>query len=37
MLRNVLDDETILISVMHVNNETGVFIQPIEEIREIML
>lgn len=36
MLRNVLDDETILISVMHVNNETGV-IQPIEEIREIML
>ena len=35
MLRNVLDDETILISVMHVNNETGV-IQPIEEIREII-
>lgn len=36
MLRSVLDDETILVSVMHVNNETGV-IQPIEEIRDIML
>lgn len=35
MLRSVLDNETILVSVMHVNNETGV-IQPIEEIRDIM-
>lgn len=36
MLYEFLDMETTLISVMHVNNETGV-IQPIEKIREIML
>jgi cysteine desulfurase len=36
MLYDFIDKETTLISVMHVNNETGV-IQPIEKIREIML
>lgn len=36
MLYDFLDNETTLISVMHVNNETGV-IQPIEKIKEIML
>ncbi len=35
MLSNVIDDETTLVSVMHVNNETGV-IQPIEKIKEII-
>lgn len=34
-LRNAADDETTLVSVMHVNNETGV-IQPIEKIKEII-
>lgn len=33
-LKSVIKDETILISVMHANNETGV-IQPIEEIGKI--
>ncbi len=36
MLYDFLSNETTLISVMHVNNETGV-IQPIDKIREIML
>lgn len=36
MLYYVLDNETTLISIMHVNNETGV-IQPIDEVRKIML
>lgn len=30
-LKNALSDQTILVSIMHVNNETGV-IQPVEEI-----
>src|SRR5262249_49896889 len=34
-LRNAITDETILISVMHANNETGT-IQPIEEISAIV-
>ena len=34
-LENMIDDSTILVSVMHVNNETGV-IQPIEKIKEII-
>lgn len=34
-LENAADDNTILVSVMHVNNETGV-IQPVEEIKEII-
>ena len=33
-LKNAIKDETILISVMHANNETGV-VQPIEEIGKI--
>lgn len=33
-LRNAINDETILISIMHVNNETG-NIMPIDEIAEI--
>ncbi|MBN1946897.1 MAG: cysteine desulfurase [Bradymonadales bacterium] len=33
-LASVLDDQTILVSVMHANNETGV-IQPIKEIADI--
>ncbi|RDW21544.1 cysteine desulfurase family protein [Oceanobacillus chungangensis] len=33
-LKNAIQDDTILISIMHVNNETG-SIQPIEEIGEI--
>ncbi len=36
MLYDFLDKETTLISIMHVNNETGV-IQPIEKVKEIML
>ena len=36
MLHDFIDKETTLISIMHVNNETGV-IQPIEKVREIML
>lgn len=36
MLYYFLDNETTLISIMHVNNETGV-IQPIDKIKEIML
>ena len=35
MLQNELDDKTTLVSVMHVNNETGV-IQPIEKIKELI-
>lgn len=31
MLSNILDENTVLVSIMHVNNETGV-IQPVEEI-----
>lgn len=34
-LRNSLRDDTILVSIMHVNNETG-SIQPIEEIKNII-
>ncbi|HWP43363.1 MAG TPA: cysteine desulfurase family protein [Blastocatellia bacterium] len=34
-VRAAIDDETILISVMHANNETGA-IQPIEEIGELV-
>ena len=34
-LKEALDDKTILVSVMHVNNETGV-IQPLEEIGNII-
>lgn len=34
-LLNAITDETILVSIMHVNNETGV-IQPIEEIAEAL-
>lgn len=36
MLRRCLNTETTLVSIMHVNNETGV-IQPIEDIRRIVL
>lgn len=36
MLEYFLDNDTTLVSIMHVNNETGV-IQPIERIKEIML
>ncbi|MBQ8301737.1 MAG: cysteine desulfurase [Clostridia bacterium] len=36
MLADSLNKETTLVSIMHVNNETGV-IQPIEKIKEIML
>lgn len=36
MLYDFLDEETTLVSVMHVNNETGV-IQPIREIEDIIL
>jgi cysteine desulfurase len=36
MLEYFLDNETTLVSIMHVNNETGV-IQPIEKIKKIML
>ncbi len=35
-LDNYLNNETTIVSIMHVNNETGV-IQPIEKIKEIML
>ncbi|MCD8180496.1 MAG: cysteine desulfurase [Firmicutes bacterium] len=35
MLYDFLDEETTLVSIMHVNNETGV-IQPMEKIREII-
>lgn len=34
-VRDLISDETILVSIMHANNETGV-IQPIEEIAEIV-
>ena len=34
-LENAIDDKTILVSVMHVNNETGT-IMPVEEIKSIM-
>lgn len=34
-LKDHLDDETVLVSVMHVNNETGV-IQPIDEISRLV-
>jgi cysteine desulfurase len=34
-LKNALTDRTILVSVMYVNNETGI-IQPIEEIGEVL-
>lgn len=34
-LQNALKDDTTLVSVMHVNNETGT-IQPVEEIKSIM-
>ncbi len=34
-LRKVISDQTILVSIMYVNNETGV-IQPIQEIAEIV-
>lgn len=34
VLKNLIDKETILVSILHVNNETGV-IQPIEEISAI--
>ncbi len=36
MLSNVLNKETTLVSIMHVNNETGV-IQPIAEIKKLLL
>lgn len=36
MLDDTLNNETTLVSIMHVNNETGV-IQPIEKIKEIIL
>ncbi|WP_338750693.1 cysteine desulfurase family protein [Bacillus sp. FJAT-52991] len=35
VLQQALTDETILVSIMHVNNETGT-IQPIEEIGELL-
>jgi cysteine desulfurase len=35
-LANALRDDTLLVSVMHVNNETGI-IQPIEEIAELLI
>lgn len=35
MLSNILDENTVLVSIMHVNNETGV-IQPVEEISELI-
>ncbi|HAM81532.1 cysteine desulfurase family protein [Ornithinibacillus bavariensis] len=34
-LKNALTDETILVSIMYVNNETGI-VQPIKEIGEIL-
>lgn len=36
MLRRCLNTETTLVSIMHVNNETGV-VQPIEDIKRIVL
>lgn len=35
-INDAIDDNTILVSIMHVNNETGV-IQPVEEISQLIL